>query len=209
MYLAEFLTIAIAHLFAVASPGPDFALVLRQSVSHGPRAGLWAAAGVATGILVHVAYCLLGVAVLLASSETLFNVMKWLAAAYLSWLGVNAIRASFKVDSSASPETASPDISTGRLFLSGFMTNGLNPKATLFFLALFTVVISRTTPLYVQLLYGLYLSFATFCWFAGLSLLLGRVTVRRLVLKAGGWFERCMGFILIALALQLALSLSR
>lgn len=204
MYLTEFLTIAIAHLFAVASPGPDFAVVLRQSLSHGPRAGIWTSVGVAAGILVHVSYCLLGVAVILASSESLFTGMKLIAAVYLLYLGVAAIRDSFRI---AAPNAVGPDtslISNRSLMLSGFMTNGLNPKATLFFLALFTVVISPRTPLPVQIVYGIYLSLATFLWFASLSLLLGRPGVRRRVVQAGGWFERCMGVILIALAVQLA-----
>ncbi|MEX2131976.1 MAG: LysE family transporter [Pseudohongiellaceae bacterium] len=207
MYLTEFLTIAIAHLLAVASPGPDFALVLRQSAAHGRTAGLWTSAGIAVGILVHVSYCLLGVAVLLASSENLFTAMKLIAAAYLLYLGVTAVRDSFHVAATALTETASRSLLPRQLFLNGFITNGLNPKATLFFLALFTVVISRTTPLPVQILYGIYLSAATFCWFAALSSLLGQDRVRSLVLKSGGWFERAMGIVLIGLALQLAISM--
>ena len=73
MYWAEFLTIAVAHLFAVASPGPDFAVVLRQSVLGGSRTGIWTSLGVGSAILLHVAYCLLGVALLLAQSPSLFN----------------------------------------------------------------------------------------------------------------------------------------
>jgi len=207
MYLTEFMTIAIAHLFAVASPGPDFALVLRQSVSHGKGAGLWTSAGIAVGILVHVGYCLLGVAVLLAGSETLFNTMKLLAAAYLFYLGVTTIKDSLHAAPGANAVAANPAFSARQLFLNGFITNGLNPKATLFFLALFTVVINRTTPLPVQVLYGIYLSLATFCWFAMLSTLLGQERVRRLVLRSGGWFERGMGIVLIGLALQLVLSM--
>ena len=60
MYWVEFLTIAVAHLFAVASPGPDFAVVTRQCVTGGTKAGVWTSLGVGTGILLHVSYCLLG-----------------------------------------------------------------------------------------------------------------------------------------------------
>ena len=76
MYWTEFLTIAIAHLFAVASPGPDFAVVTRQSVTGGTKAGLWTSFGVAVGILLHVGYCILGVAFNVSQSPSMFNEMK-------------------------------------------------------------------------------------------------------------------------------------
>ena len=206
MYWGEFLTIAIAHLFAVASPGPDFAVVTRQSVTAGTPAGVWTALGVGAGILLHIAYCLLGVALVIASSPRLFEVLKLLAAAYLLYLGVQSIRTSF-----AAP-LAAVDLGKGEVSLRpwramalGFLTNGLNPKATLFFLALFTVVIDPQTPLSIQLAYGIYLAVATFAWFAGLSFLLGRPGVRAWLLRAGAWVERGMGVILILLAVQIAL----
>ena len=88
MYWTEFLTIAVAHLFAVASPGPDFAVVMRQCVTSGTRAGLWTSFGVGSGIFLHVSYCVLGVALLLSQSPALFNSMKYLAALYLLYLGI-------------------------------------------------------------------------------------------------------------------------
>ncbi len=206
MYWTEFITIAAAHLFAVASPGPDFAVVLRQSVTGGTTTGVWTSFGVGSGILVHVAYCLLGVALLLARYPLLFNGMKYLAAAYLFYLGAQAIRASLRSQSIADPVPAETSTEPRRAFVLGFLTNGLNPKATLFFLALFTVVISPTTPLSVQVLYGLYLALATFAWFAMLSACLGRRRVRDWIQRAGVWFERGMGTVLIALAAQIALS---
>ena len=80
-YLDEFLLIAISHFFAVASPGPDFALVLKQSIQKGRNNALVTSAGIAAGILVHVSYCVLGVAIVISQSPTLFAVLKYLAAA--------------------------------------------------------------------------------------------------------------------------------
>lgn len=204
MYWTEFITIAVAHLFAVASPGPDFAVVTRQSVMAGTRAGIWTSFGVGTGILVHVSYCILGVALLLTQSEQLFNGMKYVAAAYLAFLGIQSIRESLRPVQAIDAET---DIAVepGKAFWSGFLTNGLNPKATLFFLALFTVVIDIDTPTAIQIAYGLYLALATFAWFALLSTVLGRQQVRAFMLRAGVWFERGMGIVLILLAVQIGL----
>lgn len=204
MYWNEFFVIALAHIFAVASPGPDFAVVLKQSVTVGTRAGVWTSLGVGAAILLHVTYCVLGVAVLLTQSPMLFTLVRLLAAVYLLYLGGTAILASF--DSSEDKGTLSSAVSVNPLqaFYLGFLTNGLNPKATLFFLSLFTVVISPTTPIWVQASYGVYLAFATFVWFASLSLLLGREKFKRSLLKLGVWFERIMGVILVLLAVQIA-----
>ncbi len=204
MYWAEFLTIAIAHLLAVASPGPDFAVVLRQCVFAGTRAGLWTSFGVGTAILLHVAYCLLGVAFLLSQSAALFNTMKLVAAAYLFYLGAQSIRNSLRFEGSADKTSETPILQPRRAFVLGFLTNGLNPKATLFFLALFTVVIDTSTPTLIQFFYGLYLAAATFIWFALLSLVLGIEKIRLFILRMGVWLERAMGTILLLLALQIA-----
>ena len=206
MYWAEFFTIAVAHLFAVASPGPDFAIVTRQCMSGGTRAGVWTSLGVSSAILLHVTYCILGVALLLAQSTTLFNSMKYLAAAYLVYLGAQSIRGSFRQTNTALYTRGEVAISPSRAFAIGFLTNGLNPKATLFFLALFTVVIDSNTPSSIQILYGLYLAIATFLWFSMLSKILGRPNVRAFIIKTGNWVERGMGGILILLALQISMS---
>lgn len=203
MYWAEFTTIAIAHLFAVASPGPDFAVVTRQSVISGTRAGVWTSAGVGSGILLHVSYCLLGVAFILSNSPTLFGLVKVIAACYLFYLAVQSIRASFNTIQLANTAVQDVDVNPYKAFMLGFLTNGLNPKATLFFLALFTVVIDIETPILVQILYGLYLAIATFIWFATLSRILGKPRVRQFMLRAGPWFERGMALILAGLATQL------
>ncbi len=204
MYWSEFLTIAVAHLFAVASPGPDFAVVMRQCVLGGARTGLWTSFGVASAILLHVAYCLLGVAFLLAQSPTLFNAMRLAAAVYLFYLGVQSISSSLNNGKTDDKTQDSPVLHPGRAFMLGFLTNGLNPKATLFFLALFAVVIDASTPTLVQLFYGLYLAAATFIWFALLSWFLGISSVRASIVRTGAWLERAMGTILILLALQIA-----
>jgi len=206
--MEQFLTIAVAHLFAVASPGPDFAVVLRQSVNGGTRAGLWTSAGVGTGIFLHIAYCLLGVALLLSRVDWLFTLVKWLAAAYLAWLGLQSLRNARRGEAAAVTAGGAADavVAPLRAFSTGFITNGLNPKATLFFLALWTVVVNPGTPVMVQLLYGVYLALATFAWFALLSHLLGRRRVREFLLRAGKWFEAGMGAILLLLAAQIALT---
>ena len=205
MYWTEFFTIAIAHLFAVASPGPDFAVVLKQCVTSGTRSGIWTSLGVGAAILLHVTYCIFGVALLLTQSPLLFLAVRYLAAIYLLYLGVAAIKESMKIKGAEIEISSALEIKPVKAFYLGFLTNGLNPKATLFFLSLFTVAISPATPTFVQAGYGLYLAVATFAWFTMLSVVLGREKFRSRILKLGVWFERIMGIILIFLAVQIVL----
>ena len=204
-YLAEFMTIIVVHLLAVASPGPDFAIVVRQSVSYGRSTAIFTSIGVGTGILLHVVYSILGIGVVVSQSILAFTIMKFLGAAYLVYLGLKAIR----TGPSSTQHFAKTDKelpSWKKAFWTGFFTNGLNPKATLFFLALFTVIISPQTPVWVQIGYGVYMAFATAIWFSGISLVFGNNKVRFLFSKAGHWFERLMGGALILLGIKLAVT---
>ncbi len=202
----EFMTVALVHLLAVASPGPDFAVVVRESVTQGRRVGSWTALGVGCGIFVHVAYSLLGIGLIVSQSIVLFNLFKWLAAGYLLYLGWRALRARpMSLDTADEVDTTS-DRSPWQAFVVGFVTNGLNPKATLFFLSLFTVVISADTPLWVQAGYGVYLAGATALWFLLVAWLFSRGRVRAGFARMGHWFDRMTGAVLIGLGVRLAVS---
>lgn len=202
----EFMTVALVHLLAVASPGPDFAVVVRESVAQGRRAGSWTALGVGCGIFVHVAYSLLGIGLIVSQSIVLFNLFKWLAAAYLVYLGWRALRARPMSLEPVDTANAAVARTAWRTFVIGFVTNGLNPKATLFFLSLFTVVISPDTPLLVQAGYGVYLAGATALWFLLVAWLFSRGRVRAGFARMGHWFDRLTGAVLIGLGARLALS---
>lgn len=204
MYLNEFLLVALVHLLAVISPGPDFAVVIRNSVSAGRQAGLVTALGVGSGIFLHVAYSLLGIGIIVSQSVWLFNLLKLLAGAYLLYIGIKALRA--KPQAVTDITLPALSLAPRKAFGVGFITNGLNPKATLFFLSLFTLVISPQTPILVQAGYGLYLALATTLWFCLVALLFSQPAVRRGFARLGHWFDRLMGAVLVGLGLHLALS---
>jgi RhtB (resistance to homoserine/threonine) family protein len=206
LYWQEFLLVAGAHLLAVASPGPDFAVVLRQSITHGQTAAIWTSVGVGMGIFLHVTYSLLGIGLLVQSSLLAFNALKIAGALYLAWIGVQALRArpaSVQANGTADPR---PPPQRRAAFVTGFLTNALNPKATLFFVALFSVVIDPRTPRLVQAGYGLWMALATMGWFVLVSLVFTRADVRAAFLRRGHWFERVMGVLLLGLAARLALA---
>lgn len=211
LYWIEFLTITTVHFFAVASPGPDFAIVLKHSVSYGRRAAIITSIGIGLGILIHVIYSLLGIGLIIKATPWLFNGLIYLAAAYLAYLGWGAIR-SGPVASDSRTETMTiianvPSISDKKAFLIGFMTNGLNPKATLFFLSVFAVVVSESTPNSVKAMYGLYMAFATGCWFVFLSFCVSFPHIRNTLRKKGYWFDRLMGVVLVGLAVKIVASI--
>jgi len=204
----EFGKVALAHLLAVASPGPDFALVLRQSLAHGRRTALWTSLGVGSAIFLHVGYSLLGLGWLIRSSELWFAVVKSAGAAYIAWLGVQSIRAKprgeannpdrgVEADSDARPTTRAA-------FATGFLTNALNPKATLFFLSLFALIVSPQTPRWVQAGYGLWMAVTTVLWFSAVSVVFTRDDVRRKFLRQGHWIDRLLGVVFLGLAVRLA-----
>lgn len=205
-YWLEFLTIASVHLLAVASPGPDFAIVLKHSISFGRRAAIITSIGIGVGILIHVGYSLLGIGFLIKTTPVLFQVFSYIAAMYLLYLGLGAIRSSASKNlNSVEFKKTMHIISDNKAFMVGFLTNGLNPKATLFFLSVFAVAVSPDTPNAIKLGYGLYLAVATGIWFCVLSSFLSSKKVRLYIGEKGYWFDRVMGIVLILLAIKLVM----
>ena len=203
-YWAEFATVAVAHALAVASPGPDFAIVLKQSLAHGRRTAVWTSIGIGCGLSFHIGYCILGLGFLLAKSPAALTAVKYLGAAYLVWIGVQALRAKARPGdlNLAGDATAMP---TDRAaWTTGFLVNVLNPKAALFFIALFSVAISPTTPKIIRSGYGLWMVLSTMAWFSFVSVVFTRTEVRRKFLRHGHWIDRALGVVFIGFAVGLA-----
>lgn len=207
-FWSEFLTIVVAHALAVASPGPDFALVLKQSLTHGRRTALWSSLGIGCGISVHIVYCLLGLGFFLKSSPTALPVVKYLGASYLLYVGVQALRSKARTgDIDLSADDSAP---TNRAaWTTGFLVNVLNPKAALFFISLFPLAVSVTTPKIIQAGYGLWMTLATMAWFCFVSLVFTKPDVRRKFLRFGHWIDRALGVVFLGLALSLAFATLR
>ncbi|NGY06759.1 LysE family translocator [Solimonas terrae] len=198
--LAVFGAVAAAHALGVISPGPDFAIVTRQSLAHGRAAGLWTAAGIGTGILFHVSYSLFGLRWLTRTLPWALWVIALVGAGFLIWMGVKALRAR------PLPEVASdaPAPVAGdwkRNYGTGLATNLLNPKVTLFFVALFTAVVSGPISATLMWVLAIWLPLATFAWFATLALLLSHDGLRRAVRRQAHRIDHAMGLVLIGLGL--------
>ena len=201
----EFAALMLAFGINAVIPGADFAMVLRQSIAHGRRAALFTSAAIATSILVHGSYTLLGIGVIVSQSLLAFNIIKWIGAAYLVWLAISALR------SPAPQPPAEDDLAAAKrgdfaAFALGFLTNLLNPKAVLFFLALFTTLVSAHTGGDIKVLYVLCMSLMLFAWFALVSVFFTTPSVRQGFFRFGRWFNRVTGITFIVLAVRVALA---
>ena len=199
--MTELLAVVTITILAVISPGPDFAMVSRNSLLLSRRAGLLTAFGIGGGVLVHVAYTILGVGILIQQSIWLFNVLKLIGAAYLIWLGIRMLRAKRASDAPSAPALALSDRAALR---TGFLTNVLNPKTTIFVVSLFMQVVQPSTPLAVQIGYGTFISAAHVIWFALVAMFFSAGRVRDQILAVRHWIDRVFGVMLVGFGLVLA-----
>lgn len=202
-YIPAIITVAAIHLLAVMSPGPDFIMTMRNSLLYSRRSGIYGAVGLGLGILVHVAYCLAGIAVIISQSIIIFTMLKYVGAAYLIYVGIKSLRAK-QSRGEVIDEAARPDMTKLQAIRSGFVTNATNPKATLFFLSLFTLVIQPTTPFAIKAVMGIEMAIATALWFSLIALLVSHRAIRNRITRFQHYIERFMGAVLIIFGIKLA-----
>jgi len=202
------LTYTLVAAIAIASPGPATLVALHNSVAYGAKSTLWSSLGNISGLFCMSAAAMLGLGALIASSEWVFNAVKIVGAGYLFYLGAKQLFSKSQLLSASSADDGKlarpPRL---KLFKSAFLTAATNPKATLFFLAIFTTIISASTPLEIQALYGLWMCSVNALWFVIVALFFSSSKVRLLFMRMGHWFERSMGVILILFAGRLVLSM--
>lgn len=200
-----FITITLIHLLAAASPGPDFALVSRQALLQGRRAGLWISSGIALGLAIHIVYSAAGLATLIAHSTVWMTAIKLVGGAYLLYLGYQGIRAKKKSGSVSIEPAIIVDVSARRLVWKGFLCNALNPKAPIYFLSLFTIVLSPDLPLSTLAIYGIWIMMVQLFWFSLITLFFSQPLIRSRFLAMSHWIDRVFGVAMMALGLKVLL----
>lgn len=200
-----FFSIAAIHFLSVVAPGPDFVLVTGNALIYPKRIAVYTAFGIALGILVHVTYCMLGLAVVIANSLLIFSVIKFLGAAYLFYLGVKALltKSSGSLDADKKNNRKPASLKASVAIKQGFLCNALNPKATVFFLGVFSLVIKSDTPFWQQAFYGVWMCFATFAWFAFLAHIITHPHSRAVVVRIQPFAIKAMGVLLILFGIAL------
>ncbi|MFH8715156.1 LysE family translocator [Streptomyces zaomyceticus] len=201
--MGQLIAVAVITILAVISPGADFAMTVRNSYLYGRTAGVLAAVGIALGVLVHVTYTMLGVGLLVSRTPMLFTAMKLIGAAYLMYIGYRTFVTKAQVDIDLSDDGG---LSKAGALRTGFLTNALNPKTMLFVLSTYTQVVSADTPVFQQVGYGLFMSFAHLVWFAAAALLFSNQSLRSRLLKRQTVLNKVIGAVLVSLGMVLALT---
>ena len=199
----QFLLIAGVHFLALASPGPDFFLVVRSAVVNGARVASGVCAGIALANGVYIALAISGVA-LLQEVAGLVTLLTWLGCAYLAWLGWRFLTLR------GEPAGAEPDGAARapgnwwRELRTGFLSGILNPKNSLFYASLFSLGFGRDTPPAVQVAYGLWMFAAVFAWDYGIARAAGHPKVVRRFMAHVRKIERITGAVLLGIAAAIA-----
>ncbi|MES2990845.1 MAG: LysE family translocator [Pseudomonadota bacterium] len=186
-------------------PGPDTMLVVSRSATQGWRAGSAAALGIGAGTFVHVLAAALGMSALLATSAHAFSVVKWVGAAYLVYVGVRMWLA--HAERAPAAGDATPPLPYRKIFAQGFLTNVLNPKVALFFLAFVPQFIDPASPTkalaFIAL--GCVFNLNSMIWSHGLALFSAAVGQRtRVGPRTACWLNRAIGAVFVAFGVRLA-----
>ncbi|MES2192408.1 MAG: LysE family translocator [Pseudomonadota bacterium] len=199
----------IAGILLNLTPGTDVLYIVANALRFGARAGMVAALGISAGCFVHILAAAVGVSALMAASATAFTVLKWAGAAYLVFVGLRMLLSRTPAPASLSAQTAETSPALKTIFLQGFLTNALNPKVALFFLAFVPQFIAPgvdNKPL-AFLLLGLLFNFNALWvnvgWALAAAWLAGRMTAVQRGIHA---MERAAGLMFVGFGLKLAFS---
>ena len=205
--LNQFIVVVIAHLLAVISPGPDFVLIARQSFLYGRKTSIYTSLGIASGILIHVFYCIVGLNFLLTNNTLVY--VRILCSIYLLYLGINSFlsKTSTLKNNNMGKETqvsSTPILSSIIAYRDGFLTNVLNVKATFFFLSLYAYI--DTASIMIRTLYGLWMAIVTGLWFVFLSTILTNRKIQENTYNYQFYINKLMGIVFVYLAIKMYLN---
>lgn len=207
-YLPLILSVVSIHLLAVISPGPDLIMTLKNSLTYSRKAGMWTSVGFGLGVMIHVFYCVAGLALIISQSILLFSIIKFIGAGYLMYIGYTSL-VSKKSVIDVSTEVSKKDLTPFQAVKSGFLTNLLNPKATLFFLGLFTLVLSPTTPVPVVLIMSAIMVMNNILWYTLVAVFFTQKKVRTVFDRVQNIVNKIFGGFLIFFGIKIALVSSK
>jgi threonine/homoserine/homoserine lactone efflux protein len=188
-------------------PGPDSLLIMTRSATQGWRAGVAASLGIGTGTIVHVLGAALGMSAILATSATAFTVVKFVGAAYILYMAFGLLRTRRSASPQAAPAVA--PLPYRKIYAQGVLTNVLNPKVALFFLAFVPQFIDTDAPnkALAFVILGSIFNFNGMLWCCGLALFTAFASARLNVSQTVAlWLNRVTGGLFVWLAIKLAIS---
>lgn len=199
--MAALLSFIFLNILGAMSPGPDFAVVTRYGLMGTRKAALSATLGITLALMIHVLYCVSGVAIFLQANPKFLSIIKGLGGLYLCYLGLSMFK-------STQEENASTQSQTRNAFTAGFLTNLLNPKATVFLLSLFSLFAQSMDTLKMKFAFAASIPLICLTWFSLLSILLTHHKLLPLLQKYQRQFTLIMGALLIVLGLSGLISIA-
>ncbi|MCU7994051.1 LysE family translocator [Shewanella glacialipiscicola] len=226
MDLSLLLTLGVIHTVALISPGPDFAIMVKIATQQHRNTALAAAAGISVAILAHTILSLTGVSLVIKSSYILYLVVQIAGASYLAWMGFSALRSGMaiwrkplaSVDDEANDnvqDTSADSVSKIRVipmsqrqgFLTGLYTNLLNPKALVFFLTLFSALITPDVTASTKLVSAVLLFVLSLAWFGLLAVMLSKAQVQLKLQRLTPIIDVVIGVIFMSVAVAIVTNL--
>ncbi|MCL9781253.1 LysE family translocator [Vibrio sp. S4M6] len=205
MFIDHLGAFLVAITLLTLTPGLDTAVVIRNTTRGGFRDGCVSSLGICSGLFVHATFSAIGISAILMQSAELFQVVKWVGAIYLVWLGINSLRATLSGEKGLKVDVSSKgQVSSKRSFREGFLSNVLNPKTAVFYLAFLPQFIDPQSSVVYQSLAMAGIHFViAMLWQCSLAAALGYATN---LLKSANflrWMEGTTGVILVALGMAL------
>ena len=199
---------ALAALLLAITPGPDIALIVARSGRYGMKGGVAASLGVGAGSFVHIFAAAIGISAMLLASATAFNIIKWAGAIYLVYMGLTMLlaRPARPLESEA-PLAEQKPLSLSQIFLQGALTNILNPKVAMFFLAFLPQFVDAGAPskFHAFLVLGVLMNAIGTGWNLIVAWFAARLVATGPVSRGKIWLERSMGAFFLAIGARLAL----
>lgn len=201
--MQEFLSISLLIILAAISPGPDFAMVTKNSLLYSRKAGIYTALGVSVSLLVHAVYCILGLALIISQSLLAFSIIKYLGSAYLIYIGIKGLLAKREV-SHLDNKQSKKILGALSAFYQGLLCNLLNPKAIMFLLAFFTLIVKPGHSLWTEMSYGFEIAVIHMIWFSSLSMLMTHQAIKANLNRIQFYIVKAMGALLVAFGVRIA-----
>ena len=204
MGIINFTTFLVTSFLFIMSPGIDTMFVLNKSIAQGKKTGMYATLGITTGVLVHTTLAAFGLSVILSQSAMVFSFVKYAGAAYLVYLGISKF---FSKDAMVKQDAAAIAEPARKTYLSAVLTNTLNPKVAIFFLAFFPQFIQ---PAYIHnalpfILLGVTYAFMTVIWFTVVTFFAGSLSSRLKQKPSFGiWLNKFSAVVFVLMGVKIA-----
>lgn len=199
-------TVAFVHLLGAISPGPNFLITVKNSLSYSRKTGIYTVLGITTGYLIYIILCLTGLAIIISKSVIIFSIIKYLGAGYLIYLGIKSLLNKSDIKIGNNKIKKQTDISKFQAIKSGLLVFLANPKAALFWLGIFAVAIPPKTPVSILTIMIIVMCVNGFLWYSLVAVFFTQKKVQSVFLKFQNTFNKIFGGLLILLGLKIALS---